>query len=144
MQQQPQFPFGYGLSYTSFAYSQAEAVGQKGQVKLSVMVKNTGSTVGEEVIQAYVSSPLAGNGDPYQSLKAFKRIKLNPGEQKEVSFELDADDFAQFDEQGNKTIRKGSHTLWVGGCSPGKRAAALNKAPIAVDGIVAKKYFKLK
>ena len=119
----PLFPFGYGLSYTTFAYADAkvkvEGEGERRTVKVSVAVKNTGKVAGDEVVQLYVKSP-EGSGDRrLHHLEGFKRVTLAPGESKTVTFALTKNQLAQFGMDGRQKLAKGAYTLFVGGGQPG-------------------------
>jgi len=93
-----EFPFGHGLSYTSFSYSGLELSGtsmaRNGSLSVSVKVKNTGSRPGKEVVQLYVSDLYRQVSPPNKELKGFQKIELAPGEEKTVRFELAAKDLA--------------------------------------------------
>jgi beta-glucosidase len=94
------YPFGYGLSYTSFAYSDLSVSNpdKNGTVKVSVTVTNTGKTKGKESVQIYVSAPAGGLDKPTEELKAFGKTKeLKPGEKETLHFELPVKMFASFD-----------------------------------------------
>jgi beta-glucosidase len=87
----PLFPFGFGLSYTTFEYSDfnvPEIVNQNGDTEVSVTVKNTGKVKGDEVVQIYLHDVVASVARPLKELKAFKRVSLNPGESKRVTLAL--------------------------------------------------------
>src|SRR4030095_326065 len=90
----PLYPFGYGLSYTTFAYSRlrtsANSVSAKGSISVSVDVKNTGNRRGEEVVQMYIRYPNSSVRRPMKELKGFKRVALQPGQTKTVTIELKA------------------------------------------------------
>ena len=79
MEKEPLFPFGFGLSYTTFEYSDLNISSENGKAKVSVTLKNSGNFDAEEVAQIYLTSPLAGKGDPLYSLIAFKRVALPAG-----------------------------------------------------------------
>ncbi|MBK5270092.1 MAG: glycoside hydrolase family 3 C-terminal domain-containing protein, partial [Bacteroidia bacterium] len=119
---EPLYPFGYGLSYSTFEYSNFKtnpsyAAGDS--VKISVDVKNTGSMAGDEVVQVYVTSKDAGNIPvPIRSLKAFKRIHLNEGETKTVNLSLSPDAFSYINDQNKKDILKGKYEISAGGGQP--------------------------
>src|SRR5690606_8089326 len=83
----PLYPFGYGLSYTTFEYSDIQASGDA-SVRVSVTLKNTGSRAGDEVVQLYVSNAKQSTSSPIRTLRGFKRIHLQAGESKQVDFEL--------------------------------------------------------
>lgn len=124
MKKEPLFPFGFGLSYTSFEFGKLSTDGSRNPT-VSVEVRNTGKTEGDEVVQLYVSSPLAGEGDALSSLIRFQRTRLAPGETKKVEFHLKRDDFMQVNGAGKKVLRKGKYKLVVGSASPGKRSLEL-------------------
>lgn len=116
----PQYPFGYGLSYTSFEYSNLrldkKSVDANGTVTASVDIKNTGSETGSEIMQLYVHSP---NGDginlPIQQLAGFKRVTLAAGETKTISIDVNIKNLAQYSETLEKYyMPTGKYDLWVG------------------------------
>ena len=115
----PVYPFGYGLSYTSFEYSNMTidktSVDANGTVTLTVDVKNTGAVAGKEVVQLYVSHPNAGEGTtPKKQLKGFEKIDLAPNETKTVTFELNVKDMYLFDEATQKDIvSTGTYTVYI-------------------------------
>jgi beta-glucosidase len=94
----PLYPFGYGLSYTSFEYSNlmtsSDSIGDHGQVTVSVDVRNSGSRVGDEVVQMYVAHTGSKIARPAEELKGFKRITLQSGEKTTVQFALKGSDLA--------------------------------------------------
>lgn len=97
---EPMYPFGHGLSYTTFEYSGmavGKAATKDGVVKVSVNVKNTGAREGKEVVQLYVSDKECSVPRPVRELKRFKKINLKPGEQQTVSFELDKRALSYYD-----------------------------------------------
>lgn len=111
---EPQFPFGFGLSYTSFKYSNLKA----SRKIVEVNVENTGEVASDEVVQLYLSSPKAGKGDPLSTLIAFKRVSLKSGESKQVVFDLKDKSFIQYNEDGSSEVRQGDYQVSVGGVSP--------------------------
>nr|WP_321408016.1 beta-glucosidase BglX [uncultured Carboxylicivirga sp.] len=117
----PQYPFGYGLSYTSFAYSDLNLdkteIQPGGDVKVSVTVNNTGNVKGKEVIQLYIRDEVATYARPVKELKGFNKIELNAGESKEVTFTLGKDELGYFHPNGTYVIEKGSFKVMVGGNS---------------------------
>jgi beta-glucosidase len=118
---QPEYPFGYGLSYTSFAYG-TPTIAQSGKDRtVSVTVTNSGSREGDEVVQLYVTPP-AEEGLPAKSLKGFQRVHLAAGESQQLSFQLTPRDIAFADPNGVMRTRKGQYQLWVGGGQPGTGA----------------------
>lgn len=117
------YPFGYGLSYTTFGYGalQCDSTVNTGvAVSVKAVVSNEGKRDGEEVVQLYVVHPQDGNRQiPLCSLKAFRRIALKAGERKEVTFHLTPEELALTDESGNLIERAGEVKVYVGGGQPG-------------------------
>ena len=119
----PLYSFGYGLSYTTFAYSKLKVSNNlKAGDKLTaeVEVKNTGSRAGEEVAQLYLMPPAEGNGglSPKLQLEGFQRVSLKPGESRKVTFTLDSRMLSEVDAQGVRSVLPGSYKLAVGGAQP--------------------------
>jgi len=116
------YPFGYGLSYTSFNYDQLKVpantqIGKK--ISVSLRVTNTGKKDGEEVVQLYVSSNQANA--PLRALKGFKRVSLKAGESKTISFELKPADVSAVNEKGELKQARGKITISAGGTQPGTK-----------------------
>lgn len=123
---QPLYPFGYGLSYTTFGYENLKVDEQHkagDSVRVTVDLKNTGSLAGEEVVQLYVSHQDAPVRVPLKSLKGFKRIEVDKGETKSVEFVLPPDAFSLINEQGQKEVIPGTFQISVGGGQPGARGS---------------------
>ncbi len=121
MTEKPLYPFGYGLSYTTFAYKSAglskSVICKTDSVKLSIDLQNSGKRDGDEVVQVYLRNPNDPNG-PLKALKSFKRVSLKAGESKKVSFGLDAVAFNSFNDQTQKfEILPGKYELLYGGSS---------------------------
>jgi beta-glucosidase len=119
---QPLYPFGYGLSYTSFAYSDLEipdTIKAGENVGLSVKIENTGSVAGDEVVQVYVKDIEASVRIPVHSLQAFKRIHLEPGETKTVQFNLSPKQIALLNDDMEWMVEPGEFVISVGGGQPG-------------------------
>ncbi len=117
----PLYPFGYGLSYSTFDYSnlQLEKEYKAGEnVKLSVDVKNTSDIAGDEVVQLYVKVLKAHGLVPLSTLKGFNRISLKPNETKTIEFEINASDFAILDENNERNVLPGQYEISVGGGQP--------------------------
>jgi len=96
----PLFPFGHGLSYTTFAYSNlkvAKKVKAGEKVKVSLTVKNTGKVAGKEVVQLYVGDPKSSLPRPPKELKGFAKVALKPGQSETVTFTLDERSLAYYD-----------------------------------------------
>jgi beta-glucosidase len=121
----PEYPFGYGLSYTKFGYSDVRLgtpqLSAGSTQSVSVRVRNQGVVAGDEVLQLYVSAP--GRSDtPRRSLKGFERIHLAAGEERTVQFQLDPRDLAFADANGVMRIAPGEYRLWIGGGQQGTGA----------------------
>lgn len=116
------YPFGYGLSYTTFAYDQMECAAkvQTGErIQVSATVSNTGKRDGDEVVQLYVAHPQNGNiRIPLCALKGFRRIHLKAGESRQVTFTLSPEDLALTDVKGNLIENAGEVELFIGGGQP--------------------------
>jgi beta-glucosidase len=115
----PLYPFGHGLSYTTFAYSNLTvppALNRSGG-SVSVTVTNTGSRTGEDVVQIYTRQPVASRSRPIRELKAFRKIKLRPGESQTLSFAVTPADFAFHDDTGKTLIEPGKIQVFAGGSS---------------------------
>jgi beta-glucosidase len=142
----PQFPFGYGLSYTSFRYGATElnekqlkahtlqaALGggsQPGTVlTASAEVTNTGSRAGEEVVQIYVRLQGTSVAQPVRALKGFQRISLAPGETKKLTFALTPDAFALWNDRNQLAVEAAKVTVWIGPDSAHGSAAAVEILP---------------
>jgi beta-glucosidase len=121
----PLYPFGHGLSYTSFEYRNAtvdhESAAAEGTVKVSVDVSNTGSLAGDEVVQLYLTHAGVA-GAPLRALEGFERIHLDPGRQQIVSFTLNDRKLSIVDPDGKHRIVAGKVDVWVGGGQPIGRA----------------------
>ena len=129
-QNSPQFPFGYGVSYTTFKYGPSEL--SKNQVSAAALnrclgdnaataspltveatVSNTGSLPGEELVQLYVGLRGTSTAQPVRALKGFQRIALAPGESKRVTFHLAADAFAIWDDRNQFTVETAKAAIWI-------------------------------
>jgi beta-glucosidase len=120
--QEPLYPFGYGLSYTTFSYSnlvipEKAAAGDKISVK--VTVTNTGKSEGDEVVQLYLTDEKASTTRPIRQLEGFSRINLKPGESKVVEFQLEPRQFSIINNKSKRVIEPGYFTISVGGKQPG-------------------------
>lgn len=143
MTKEPQFPFGFGLSYTNFKYSGLIIEpASNDKLTANVTVTNDGKYDAEEVAQLYTSSPIAGNGDPLYSLIAFQRIAIPAGQSKVVRFNLNKNAFAEVNDEGKRVLRKGDYKLWVGGSLPGNRSEDLGAAKSLVQTVDVVKLFK--
>ena len=117
MSADPLYPFGYGLSYTTFEYSDLTVSGSVPNVEVTVHVKNTGSRDGDEVVQLYVIDPLASTVRPRKQLRAFDRVFVKAGETVPVTLKLGPDAFSLVDASGNTVIERGDFILEVGASS---------------------------
>lgn len=113
----PLFPFGYGLSYTTFEYSDfqmAETLEKDDTLRVCLTVKNTGNVAGDEVVQIYMHDEIASVARPIQELVAFKRVALKPNESKRVELEIPYRSFALWDANMNFRVEEGYFELWAG------------------------------
>jgi beta-glucosidase len=117
----PLYPFGYGLSYTSFSYSDlnvpSEAIAAGQPVGADVTVTNTGKLAGDEVVQLYLKFPQV-KGAPRVALRGFERVHLEPGAKQKVHFDLKPRDLGMVTEDGNPIIAQGDYTISIGGGQP--------------------------
>ena len=116
---EPVYAFGYGLSYTRFAYGKVKVSGTaaKGMV-VETAVTNTGKKAGDEVAQLYLDFPEAP-GTPRIALRGFERVSLAPGETKKVRFTLSPRDLSSVSPEGQIRVLKGEYSVFVGGAQPG-------------------------
>jgi len=129
MKEAPLYPFGFGLSYTKFEYSDISLEGKIPSVSVSVLVTNTGNRDGMETIQMYVAPPGAGgNGLPIWSLKDVEKVFINQGESRTVRFRLGEKELAFADRNGDFSLIPGEYTVYIGGSSPGERSLELGAA----------------
>jgi beta-glucosidase len=124
MTETPLYPFGYGLSYTKFAYKSAglskPVICKTDSVKLSIELQNTGKRDGDEVVQVYLRNPNDPNG-PSKALKSFRRVSLKAGSSQKVSFVLAPETFNSFIDNTQKfEILPGKYELLYGGSSDDK------------------------
>jgi beta-glucosidase len=119
---EPLYPFGYGLSYATFSYSNLVIPSQvkAGEnVNVKVTVTNTGKSDGDEVVQLYLKDEKASTPRPLHQLEGFKRITLKAGESKIVEFTINARQFSIINKKDKRVIEPGYFTVWVGGKQPG-------------------------
>jgi len=114
----PLYPFGYGLSYTTYEYSDvklsAAKMAQNGEVKASVTVKNTGNREGKETVQLYIRDLIATSTRPVQELKKFQKISLKPGETKTVEFTITAEDLKYYNHDLKYVCEPGDFEIQIG------------------------------
>jgi len=122
----PLYGFGYGLSYTSFAYSGCTLSGSRMDaqtpLQVQVQVKNTGATAGDEVAEVYLTPPVSPTA-PLRRLVGFARVHLQPGEEKALAFTLRAEDAMTVLEDGSRALLPGRYGVYVGGAQPGETQA---------------------
>ena len=119
---EPLYPFGYGLSYTTFGYSDLNlpTEARAGEnVTVKVTVTNTGKRTGDEVVELYLADEKASTPRPVRQLEGFSRISLKPGESKVVELKLDPRQFSMINKTGKRVIEPGYFTITVGGKQPG-------------------------
>jgi beta-glucosidase len=118
----PLYGFGYGLSYTSFAYAHLKlsstTVKAGDPLRVEADVTNTGKRAGEEVAELYLRGP-QGGGEPLRSLRGFQRLTIQPGETKHVLFALEPAQLSEVDKSGTTSMQGGEYTIFVGGGQPG-------------------------
>lgn len=140
------FPFGHGLSYVNFAYSDvtvsrttlslSEAKERTGQalIKASATVKNTGDRTATEVVQCYVRNQGASIEQPVRSLQGFARVTLKAGESKQVSFDLGFPELSFYDQTGKGVVEATDYTVWIGGSSTAEQHASFKIVPSPGEG----------
>jgi beta-glucosidase len=118
---QPLYPFGHGLSYTTFSYSSLEVtprVGAGQAVNATVRVRNTGLVAGDEVVQVYLTDDQSTYPVPQRSLVGFERVHLSPGEARRVGFTIGWRQLAVYDDEGTPVVEPGTYTVSMGGGQP--------------------------
>ena len=133
MEKEPLFPFGFGLSYTRFAYSDLRLskaeVDQGGSLTVEVTVANTGSYRADEVVQLYISDLQASVTVPKYALKGFQRITLSAGTSQSVKFEITPEMMALVNGSGERLVEPGRFRVFLGGSLPSGRSLELGAAP---------------
>ena len=127
----PRFAFGHGMSYTDFAYSalrvSSKSMAPGGNITLSFTLANTGKRAGEEVVQLYLRDLVATTVRPIKELKGFQKIRLEPGEQRTVSFKIDEAMLSYFNRKLEWKAEPGEFKLMVGGASDAVRLETIIK-----------------
>jgi beta-glucosidase len=134
---EPLYPFGHGLSYSKFDYSDLRlngAVKAGANVTVSVSVQNTGAVAGDEVVQLYITDLAASVPVAIRSLAGMSRINLKPGEKRTVSFTLTPRQMSVIDNDGKRMIEPGDFSVSVGGKQPGFTGGADAKTTSTVSG----------
>ncbi|WP_435640252.1 beta-glucosidase BglX [Micavibrio aeruginosavorus] len=132
----PEFPFGFGLSYTHFDYSpvkvnKADLTGKQ-TLKASVTLTNTGDRAGEEVVQLYITDPVCSRTRPVKELKGFQKVMLQPGEQKDVTFDITTEDLKFFITEDKFGWEPGDFIIHVGTHSQDTQTATVHWEKAAV------------
>jgi beta-glucosidase len=130
----PLYPFGYGLSYTTFAFSNlkvgAPQVKVGGMATVSVDVANAGAVAGDEVVQLYVHQKAGSDSRPVRELKGFRRVSLKPGEKQTVTFPLGPDELRYWSTSQGKWVQDAeAFDVWVGSDSTATLHADLTVVP---------------
>jgi beta-glucosidase len=135
------FSFGYGLTYTQFAYSgvslsrtsvplgEANRPGEHNLIAATAAVKNTGTRAATEIVQCYVRNLGASLSQPSRSLQGFRRVTLQPGESKQVSFDLGFPELSFYNNAGQAVMEPTHYTVWIGGSSQASEHADFNITP---------------
>ncbi len=131
---EPLYPFGYGLSYSDFEYSNLtfdkNSLGAKDDLAVSAYVKNAGKIAGDEVVQVYLTHP-GQNGAPLRALAGFHRVHLEPGETQKVEVAIPNRNLSFVDEKGARRITAGTVQVWVGGGQPVSREGLAKTAGLS-------------
>lgn len=136
---EPLYPFGYGLSYSSFKYQSLELAKQtatQSPVEISFSLENTSNLAGEEVVQAYVTRHNKSNSEPIRSLAAFKRVSLAPNEIREISLTLPKEAFAIINDKGDREYPASEFTISVGGGQPDNKLPTSSNSVQAVLSVI--------
>ncbi|MEO0581684.1 MAG: glycoside hydrolase family 3 N-terminal domain-containing protein [Bacteroidota bacterium] len=132
MEKEPLFPFGFGLSYTTFAYTDlqfsAPSIQAGKSLEVSFTLKNTGPYKGEEVVQLYIRDEAASTYTPIYSLQGFQRVRLDAGQSQDLTFTLTPEMMELVNEKGERILEKGKFKVFVGGSQPSKRSQDLGSS----------------
>src|SRR5581483_1187081 len=125
----PLYPFGYGLSYTTFSYSALtlphSEITAGDRLSAEVTVTNSGKLAGDEVVQLYLNFPRIP-GAPLKALRGFERVHLEPGASQQVHFDLNPRDLSMVTEDGDPIVAAGDYKITIGGGQPGAGAPGVN------------------
>ncbi|MBK0369403.1 glycoside hydrolase family 3 C-terminal domain-containing protein [Flavobacterium agrisoli] len=142
MNEEPLYPFGFGLSYTQFKYDTIKVaspkISKKQNCYITVTVSNTGKFNSDEVVQCYISDIKASVAVPNFQLIGMQRLHLKAGESQNVSFELTPKNYEMVTNEGKRTIESGEFKIYVGGSSPVKKSLELGAPKMAETVILVK------
>jgi beta-glucosidase len=126
----PQYPFGYGLSYTTFNVGAPQlssgSVSPNGRLRVTVPISNTGSVTGDDVVQLYLHQDFTSILQPVRKLEGFQRVSVPAGQSTTVTFTLNRQNFGFYNDQGQFVIEPGQFHLWVGDSSVGDNETTFN------------------
>lgn len=127
------YPFGYGLSYTTFNYGDihlsSDKMASDGSIKASIQVKNTGSRDGDEIVQLYIHDQVAGISRPVKELKGFQRVHLSAGESREITFDITPDLLKYYNYNLDKVLEPGTFDLMIGPNSSSLKSVSFTVVP---------------
>ena len=130
----PLYPFGYGLSYTTFAVSDVvldqNEMDKNGRIAAKVTVKNTGDAAGCEVVQMYIRDDYSDVVRPVKELKGFRKVELAPGEEQEVTFYITEEDLRYYRLDGTFGSEPGTFTVMIGNSSTTENSAVFTLTPV--------------
>ncbi|MGD0674514.1 MAG: glycoside hydrolase family 3 C-terminal domain-containing protein [Polyangiaceae bacterium] len=138
LSKEPLYPFGFGLSYTRFRYSNLAVSNTRlpvgAGVEVTVTVENVGPRAGDEVVQLYLKNVESTHALPHHDLRGFERVAIESGESRRLSFALNARDFSLVDDGGRRLVEAGRFRITVGGSQPDPRSVELTGAtPLAIE-----------
>ncbi len=143
MEKTPMYPFGFGLSYGKFVYSNIstdkKTVHKNESFEVKATVANQSNVAAEEVVQLYISEPQQNYLTPLYSLKGFQRIALKPNERKVISFTVTPDKMQIINEDGDAVIENGLLKMYIGGSSPGPRSQQLGAQAMVTAAVEVEK-----
>ncbi|MHA7900095.1 MAG: beta-glucosidase BglX [Henriciella sp.] len=130
------YPFGHGLSYSHFVYSNLAVAFHEGQIEVQVAVQNVEGPPGEEVVQVYVHDRVASIARPVRELKAFKKLSLESGEYQALTFKLKAKDLGFYKADGTFAVEAGEFDIYVGGSSYAQLSARIRLSSEDVESLI--------
>ncbi len=138
LETEPLYPFGYGLSYSRFEYSDIavsrESIGVGESVEVSATLKNVGARESDEVAQLYVKDLEASVAVPHHNLRGFQRVRLGAGEARRIRFQLSPRDLSLIDERGQRVLEPGRFRATIGGSQPDARSVELTQSePLRIE-----------